>query len=189
MVKTKNTARETSCLILLPWSPSHVDRNKKKCLWKLFLFPSNKCYILGFNSSVQRFFLAHPACDKQLPALEQPWEQWWGIIYAPSFYFVPFLLSCSELHFKLLFYNGKTYFTRVSTWTMVLCLNAFPAVGFGSVLRCVCGQWIIVREFELLFFAIFWKSHGFVSFNLQRAGWSLGITCQRQPTRMVWFDS
>lgn len=38
---------------LLPWSPSHVDRNKKKCLWKLFLFPSNKCCILGF-----RFFLA-----------------------------------------------------------------------------------------------------------------------------------
>lgn len=120
---------------LLPWSPLHVDRNKKKCLWKLFLFPSNKCCILGFSSSVQRFFLAtllvtNSFCSNA--ALRAVLEN----------------NLCSYHLFRafraVILSNGNVYFTWLCTWTTVLCLSTFPEAGFGSELRCMYGPWIII---------------------------------------------
>lgn len=119
---------------LLPWSPSHVDRNKKKYLWKLFLFPSNKCYILGFSSSVQRFFLAtllvtNPVCSNA----------------ALRAMVVNNLRSCHlfRVFLGVILSNDNTYFTWVCTWTQVLCLSTFPEAGFGS---CGAGLWTLVLE-------------------------------------------
>lgn len=110
---------------LLPWSPSHVDRNKKKCLRKLFLFPSNKCCILGFNSSMQRFFLATLLLTNS--AVMQPWGQWERIIYAPSIYFIPFLLSCSDT-------------TSNQYWTVV----AHTSLEFALGLQCCV--WVVSQS-------------------------------------------
>lgn len=105
---------------LLPWSPSHVDRNKKKCLWKLFLFPSNKCCILGFNSSVQRFFLATPLVTNSFcrnTALRAAVED----------------NLCSYHLFRaflaVILSNGHTYFTWVCTFTKGRCLRTFAEAG------------------------------------------------------------
>lgn len=125
---------------LLPWSPSHVDRNKKKCLWKLFFFPSNKCCILGFNSSVQRFFLATRLVTNSFcynAALTAAVEN----NLCSYHLFLAFL--------AVILSNGNMYFIWVFTWTKVLCLSTFPEAGFGSVLRCVCGPCIIVLQKNL----------------------------------------
>lgn len=77
---------------LLPWSPSHVDRNKKKCLWKLFLFPSSKCCILG-STPVCKGFSWLPCLWQTLFAVRQPWRHWWRISHDPALYFVLFFPS------------------------------------------------------------------------------------------------
>lgn len=121
---------------LLPWSPSRVDRNKKKCLWKLFLFPSHKSCVF-FSSSVQSFFLATLlvtnifCCNATLRAVV---ENNLGSYHLPRA-LLAVILS-----------NGNTYFTWVCTWTEVLCLSTFPEAELESMLKCMCGLWVIVLQ-------------------------------------------
>lgn len=125
---------------LLPWSPSHVDRNKKKCLWKLFLFPSSKCCILG-STPVCKGFSWLPYLWQTLFAVMQLWRHWWRInLWAYQLFhaFLPVILG-----------NGNTYFTWICSWIYVLCLSTFSEAGPGIALRCMFGLWIIVLQKSL----------------------------------------
>lgn len=93
---------------LLPWSPSHVDRNKKKCLWKLFLFPSSKCCILG-SIPVCKGFSWLPYLWQTLFAVMQLWRHWWKINLRPYHLFHVFL--------PIMLGNGNAYFPWICTWT------------------------------------------------------------------------
>lgn len=159
---------------LLPWSPSHVDRSKKKCRWKLFLFPSSQCCILG-SIPVCKGFSWLPYLWHTLFAAMQIWRHWWRVnlwSYHLFHAFHPIILG-----------NGNTYLPWICTWTYVLCLNTFPEAGPGTVLRCMCVLWIIVLQKRpeikgsLRGFFALKTIFFFLSFNLQRFGSSLGITC------------
>lgn len=87
--------------------------------------------------------------------------------------------------------NGNTYFTWVCTWTKFLCLSTFPEAGFESVLRYVCGPWIIVLQTDLrenrgLFFFLpffFQKQLQFFKLQLVKT-WLIPRDHLSEPTHM-----
>lgn len=79
------------------------------------------------------------------------WRAMVEITYAPTTYFMLSLLSDWVMVTR----------TSVCTWARVQCLSTFPGAGFGSVLRSMCGPWIMVLEkktWDKIEFGVFFPS-------------------------------
>lgn len=159
-----------------------------------------------FQLQHAKVFLGYPASNKLCcnAALRAVGEN----NLRPFHLFHSILAVVQWYHFKSILNSGSTYFPWVCTEATVLCLSSFPKPGFGSVLRCVCGQWTHVLKKKkktthtpwdnieggfifVLFSYFFQKQSLFCKFQLVKT-WLIPRDHLSETTHMhglVWFPA